>query len=134
MQLYENCQVGIEEKLIERLMKLKGHQKTIKSFIFLYTIAYTIKWVVMLIKTYNYHKKNLSFFVYLSLNLNPILKLILCTPPTKQTTTTRPSFCYCFFHIKIQTKQVWFDTLTRLIKKRGPFDQKNFFLICSFVP
>lgn len=63
MQLYENCQVGIEEKLIERLMKLKGHQKTIKSFIFLYTIAYTIKWVVMLIKTYNYHKKLVIFCI-----------------------------------------------------------------------
>jgi len=53
--------VGIEEKLIPRLMKLKGHQKTIKSFIFLYTIAYTIKWVVMLIKAYNY-LKNLVIF------------------------------------------------------------------------
>lgn len=63
MQLYENCQVGIEEKLIERQMKLKGHQKTIKSFIFLYTIAYTIKWVVMLIKTYNYHKKLVIFCI-----------------------------------------------------------------------
>jgi len=51
MQLYENSQVGIEDKLIQRLMKLKGHQKTIKSFtIFLYVIAYTIKWVVILIK------------------------------------------------------------------------------------
>lgn len=61
MQLYENCQMGIEDKLIQRLMKLKGHQKTIKSSIFLYIIAYTIKWVVMLIKAYNY-LKNLVFF------------------------------------------------------------------------
>lgn len=68
--------------------------------------------------------KMLSFFVYLSLNLNPILKLILCTPPTKQTRTTSTSFCYCFFHIKIQTKQVWFDTLTRLIKKGVPLIKK----------
>jgi hypothetical protein len=42
MQLYENSQVGIEEKSIQRLMNLKGHQKTMKGFIFLYK-AYTIK-------------------------------------------------------------------------------------------